>query len=211
MLSKIVCLLTKVVVRIYCTIFIKLDVQGLENIPQDGGGILAANHRSTFDGFLLYSLINKKVYTFVKSDFFQNPLLCWYLKIGGGIPVKKGASRLSSLRDTQHILKGNNILMVFPEGRVNPGASLLPFQNTFIGLSLKHHVPIIPVIIIGSERALARGQWIPRPAEIQVIIKEPIMFNNSSDDKKMIALHARQVRQIITQTLSSKGHHEVRR
>jgi 1-acyl-sn-glycerol-3-phosphate acyltransferase len=185
----------------HCTIFIKLDVQGLENIPQDSGGILAANHRSTFDGFLLYSLINKKVYTLIKSDFFQNPLLCWYLKIAGGIPVKKGASRLSSLRDTQRILRGNNILMVFPEGRVNPGVSLLPFQNTFMGLSLKHHVPIIPVIIIGSERVLARGQWIPRPAEIQVIIKEPIMFNPPSDDKDTIDLHAQQVRQIIAQTL----------
>ena len=201
MLSEFICWITKTVVRMHCTIFIKLDVQGLENIPQDSGGILAANHRSTFDGFLLYSLINKKVYTLIKSDFFQNPLLCWYLKIAGGIPVKKGASRLSSLRDTQRILRGNNILMVFPEGRVNPGVSLLPFQNTFMGLSLKHHVPIIPVIIIGSERVLARGQRIPRPAEIQVIIKEPIMFNPPSDDKDTIDLHAQQVRQIIAQTL----------
>ncbi|MEE9548823.1 MAG: lysophospholipid acyltransferase family protein [Candidatus Binatia bacterium] len=201
MLSEFICWITKTVVRMHCTIFIKLDVQGLENIPQDSGGILAANHRSTFDGFLLYSLINKKVYTLIKSDFFQNPLLCWYLKIAGGIPVKKGASRLSSLRDTQRILRGNNILMVFPEGRVNPGVSLLPFQNTFMGLSLKHHVPIIPVIIIGSERVLARGQWIPRPGEIQVIIKEPIMFNPPSDDKDTIDLHAQQVRQIIAQTL----------
>jgi len=201
MLSKFICWLTKIVVRMYCIIFIKLDVQGLENIPQDSGGILAANHRSTFDGFLLFSLINKKVYALIKSDFFQNSLLCWYLKTGGGIPVKKGASRLSAMRETQGILRENNFLIVFPEGRVNPGAILLPFQNTFIGLSLKYNVPIIPIIIIGSERALARGQWIPRPAEIQVIIKEPIMFNPPSDDKDTIDLHAQQVREIIAQTL----------
>jgi len=115
--------------------------------------------------------------------------------------VKKGASRLSAMRETQGILRENNFLIVFPEGRVNPGATLLPFQNTFIGLSLKYNVPIIPIIIIGSERALARGQWIPRPAEIQVIIKEPIMFNPPSDDKDTIDLHAQQVREIIAQTL----------
>ena len=115
--------------------------------------------------------------------------------------MKKRAFRLSALRETQRILRGNNILMVFPEGRVNPGASLLPFENTFIRLSLKHHVPIIPEIIIGSERALGHGQWIPRPAKIQVIIKEPIMFHRSSDDKEMIDRHAQEIRQIIAQSL----------
>jgi 1-acyl-sn-glycerol-3-phosphate acyltransferase len=179
----------------------KLHVQGLENIPRGSGGILAANHPSTLDAFLLHSLMKKKVFTFTKSDYFENPLLRWYLKTGGCIPVKKGAFRVSAFRDTQRVLRGNNILMVFPEGRVNSGAYLLPFQNTFVRLSLKHHVPIIPVIIIGSERALGHGQWIPRPSEIRVIIKEPIMFHHPSDDKEIIDLHAQHVREIIAQTL----------
>ena len=201
MQAKIICWLSKIVVRLYCSIFIKLHVQGLENIPQNSGGILAANHPSSLDAFLIHSLMKKKIFTFTKSDYFENPLLRWYLRIVGGIPVKKGAFRLSALRDTERILRGNHILMVFPEGRVNPAASLLPFQNTFIRLSLKHHVPIIPVIIIGTERALGHGQWIPRPAKIQVIIKKPIMFHRSSDDKEMIDLHAQEVRQIIAQSL----------
>jgi len=201
MLANITYRLSEMVVRLYCTIFMKLHVQGLENIPRGSGGILAANHPSTLDAILLHSLMKKKIFTFTKSDYFENPLLRWYLRIVGGIPVKKGAFRPSALRDTERVLKGNHILMVFPEGRVNPAASLLPFQSTFIRLSLKHHVPIIPVIIIGTERALGHGQWIPRPTEIRVIIKEPIMFHHPSDSKEMIDLHAQQVRQIIAQTL----------
>ncbi|MEE8114772.1 MAG: lysophospholipid acyltransferase family protein, partial [Nitrososphaerales archaeon] len=68
----------------------KLHVQGLENIPRGSGGILAVNHPSTLDALLIHSLMEKKIFTFTKSDYFENPLLRWYLRIGGGIPVKKG-------------------------------------------------------------------------------------------------------------------------
>ncbi|MCH7915422.1 MAG: 1-acyl-sn-glycerol-3-phosphate acyltransferase, partial [Deltaproteobacteria bacterium] len=61
MLDNIIYRLSKMVVRLYCSIFMKLHVQGLENIPRGSGGILAANHPSPLDAFLLHSLMKKKI------------------------------------------------------------------------------------------------------------------------------------------------------
>ena len=195
--------LTKTAVRGYCSIVTKLRVEGLRNIPRNTGAIIVANHRSTLDGFLLYSLMKRKIYSFIKSDYFENPFLGWYLKGGGGIPIKKGGLQPTAIREAKKALRGSDILMVFPEGRVNEEASLLPFEDTFMRLSLKYHVPIIPVIIIGTEKALPDGKLFPRPSEIFVIIKEPLTFQCPLQRKDLIQSCVEQVRNVITETLKN--------
>ncbi len=56
MQRKAVYWLTRLAVRLYCSLFTKREVHGMENIPSHAGALLAANHRSMLDGFLLYSL-----------------------------------------------------------------------------------------------------------------------------------------------------------
>ena len=91
--GSIIYWLTKSAVRAYCSIVTSLRVEGLQNIPRNAGAILVANHRSTLDGFLLYSLMARRIYSLINSDYFKNPILNWYLKTAGGIPVKKGEIR----------------------------------------------------------------------------------------------------------------------
>lgn len=63
--------------------------------------------------------------------------------------------------------------MVFPEGRVNEEASLLPFEDTIMRLSLEYRVPIIPVIIIGTEKALPDGKLFPRAETLKKFPNSP--------------------------------------
>jgi 1-acyl-sn-glycerol-3-phosphate acyltransferase len=190
-------------VRGYCTIVTKLRVEGLGNIPRNTGAIIVANHRSTLDGFLLYSLMEKRIYSFIKRDYFKNPILGWYLKGCGGIPIKKGELQPSAIREAKKALRGTGILMVFPEGRVNEEASLLPFEDTFMRLSLEYHIPIIPVIIIGTEKALPDGKLFPKPSEIFVIVKEPLRFQCPLHRKDLIRSCVEQVRNVIAETLKN--------
>ena len=93
--------------------------------------------------------------------------------------------------------------MVFPEGRVNEEASLLPFEDTFMKLSLKYRVPIIPVIIIGTEKALPDGKLFPRPSEIFVIVKAPLMFQCPLQRQDLIEARVEEVRTLMAETLKS--------
>ena len=191
---------TKIAVRLYCSVFVRLRVHGLSNVPRNTGAILVANHRSKLDGFLLYSLMDRMIYSFIKSDYFKNPLLRWYLRGGGGIPVKKGELRASAIREAKSALGAGGILLVFPEGQINEGERLLPFENTFVKLSLKYRVPIIPAIIVGTDQVLPDGKWLPRPSKIVVIFKEPLRFQYPSDKEDLMESHVEHVRNVVAET-----------
>ena len=186
--------LTKVTVRVYCFFFLKLRVRGLEHIPRKTGAIIVANHRSMLDGFLLYSLMERIIRPFIKGDYFKNPMLSWYLTGGGGIPVDNGQFLPSAIREAGHTLRGGGLLMVFPEGGVNTKPGLLPFKSSFIRLSLKYTVPIIPVTLMGTGEALPDGKFFPRPSAISVVLKEPLHFHCPIGRKDLIESCVHKVR-----------------
>ena len=203
MKGRLIFWLTKSAVRLYCSVFMKLRVHGLNNVPRRTGAIIVANHRSHLDGFLLYSLMSRMIYSFIKSDYFKNPLLGWYLKGGGGIPVKKGELRPSSIRQANRVLSEGNVLLVFPEGRINEGEGVLPFEKTFLRLCLKYGVPVVPVVIVGTENDLPDGQWLPRLSEIVVIFKQPFFFEAGVDVPNLVDSHVEGIRKVIAETMEN--------
>lgn len=192
--GKAIFWLTKVTVRAYCLFFLKLRVRGLEHIPRKTGGIIVANHRSMLDGFLLYSLMEGIIRPFIKGDYFKNSMLSWYLTGGGGIPVDNGQLLPSALREADHTLRGGGLILLFPEGEVNTKPGLLPFKSSFMRLSLKYKVPIIPVTIMGTEKALPDGKFFPRPSAISVVIKDPLHFHCPIGRKDLIESCVHKVR-----------------
>jgi 1-acyl-sn-glycerol-3-phosphate acyltransferase len=195
--------LTKIFVRLYCTLFVTLRVQGLENVPRSTGAIIVANHRSHLDGFLLYSLMNRMSYAFIKSDFFKKPLLRWYLSGGGGIPLRKGDVRLSAMRQAKRVLSDGHILLLFPEGRINEGIGLLPFENTFLRLALKHHVPVVPAVIVGTQNVLPEGQWFPKPCQIVIVFKQPFCIESRPGTRTAIDSQVERLRHLIEETIEN--------
>ena len=203
MKARLIFRLTKGVVKLYCSFFMKVRVHGLNNVARRTGAIIVANHRSHLDGFLLYSFMSRMIYSFIKSDYFKNPFLRWYLKGGGGIPVKKGALRLSSIRQAQRVLREGNVLLMFPEGQINEGEGLLPFENTFLRLALKCRVPVVPTAIVGTQNAFPDGQWLPRPCEVVVVFQQPFLFESQEGAEGSIDSHVERLRKVIAQTVTS--------
>jgi 1-acyl-sn-glycerol-3-phosphate acyltransferase len=193
--------LTKSAVSAYCRIFAPVSVKGLENVPRDRGVILVANHRSTLDGFVIHSLMTRPIFAFIKSDFFENVLVRWYLMQLGGVPVKKGNLRSSTVRETARILKGGHTLMIFPEGRINSGPGLLMFHDTFVKFALKYRVPIIPVAIVGTEKSSIRD-WLLR-RDIHVVIAPPREFEPSSENNDSVENIVQAIRKLILECMAS--------
>ncbi len=132
---------------------VKAVVNGLENIPQNGGVILAANHPlGGFDGMTMVTLIGerRKDVSFIVNDLLLNiqPLQ----EIFTGVN-KHGKNASESLQNINALFASDRALFVFPAGmvsrRINGKVTDLKWQKTFVTRARKHNKPIIPIHVDG--------------------------------------------------------------
>jgi 1-acyl-sn-glycerol-3-phosphate acyltransferase len=129
--------------------------------------ILAANHRSFFDPFVIGTMTRRPVYYVAKKELFgYSRILSWLLNALGAFPVDRGASDQESIETARQILNRGDVLLMFPEGtRTRPGALGKPKRG--VGrLALETGAPVVPIAIIGTED-IRRG-WRIRPRKVRV-------------------------------------------
>lgn len=153
-----------------------LEVEGLENLPQQGGVILAPNHISYLDPPLVGSAVNRPVYFMAKQELFSVPVLGWLIRRTHAFPVSRGSADRQALRKAQELLERGEVLVMFPEGRRSRDGRL---QQAELGLALvaaRAKVPVVPVVVTGTARALPHGSPFFRPAKLRVKIGRPLFF-----------------------------------
>lgn len=135
--------------RAFFKLFYKLEVKGLENIPLQGGLILACNHLSNFDPPLAggHAELKRKSVYFIKKELMSVPVLNLLFKKFDFIPVdrKRPGGDLAALKAALKVVKGGGSLFIFPEGtrsktglpgRAKPGIGFMVYHSG---------VPILPV------------------------------------------------------------------
>lgn len=139
------------------------DVVGLENVPQTGGFLLAANHASHLDPFIVGSQLPRQVTFFARKTLWTPGFPSWWLDAVGVIPVDRdGGSDITAMKRVLSALKQQKVIIMFPEGtRSRDG--LLQAPKPGVGLfACKSQVPVVPARIFGSFDALGKGGKIPR-------------------------------------------------
>jgi 1-acyl-sn-glycerol-3-phosphate acyltransferase len=142
----------------------RLRAEGLENLPPTGGYVLASNHLSNFDPWILaYPLWPKRrIRSMAKAELF-NPILTPILKASGAFPVRRDGADPEAYKTAIRIVSGGEVLLVFPEGarrnkgrwkrnrrRPNP-------QSGAVRIALAADAPLVPVAIIGTDRLTRLG------------------------------------------------------
>ena len=154
----------------------RLRVDGRENLP-DGPFILSAVHRSFIDTPIVGVITGKRLRFMGKESLWKSRPLGAFLTFFGGFPVERGGADRTALRAAEDVLALGEPLVMFPEGTRQEGARLDRKQvldgPAFV--ASRAGVPIVPVGIGGSARALPLGAKIPRPHRIVAVIGEPIM------------------------------------
>ncbi|MCK4353281.1 1-acyl-sn-glycerol-3-phosphate acyltransferase [candidate division WOR-3 bacterium] len=166
--------MVRLATRIILTILCSLKVRNAENIPIKGAYIIAANHISWFDGFVLITLFKEKI-TFLTADYlFKKPIVRRaFLSRLGCIPVSQIQPR-KAIRKALSMLKNGEIIAVFPEGGVRLTKEMQEIKRGAFFLAHTAKVPIIPVGIQGTNHIFSLSHKIPRPGKIIVDIGEPI-------------------------------------
>lgn len=148
----------RVVIRIFGTLFrlmgYRFDVRGVDNLPAEGAGVIAANHIGFLDfTFIGYAARRRKrlVRFMAKRSTFESHASGWFMRRMRHIPVDRRAGFRAYRRGLQELDRGQ-LVGVFPEATISRSWLLKPFKRGAAGLSISRQVPLIPVIVWGGHR-----------------------------------------------------------
>jgi len=133
----------------------RLTWEGIENIPREGGVILASNHISWYDPPFVSVSCPREVHFMAKRELFSIPVLGFIIRNLNAFPVSRGKYDRQALENSIQVLKNGHALIVFPEGtRSRTRGEFLPPKAGIGVLAREGQVPIVPTYISGSEELL---------------------------------------------------------
>jgi acyl-[acyl-carrier-protein]-phospholipid O-acyltransferase/long-chain-fatty-acid--[acyl-carrier-protein] ligase len=130
----------------------RLRIEGLENLPEEGGALLTPNHVSWADGLLLLVSCPRRVHMVAYADYVNVPGLAWLARVLGIIPIKPESGPKSvarSLAEARAALGRGELVCMFPEGGLTRDGQLQEFRPGIMRIIAGGQVPVVPVRLIG--------------------------------------------------------------
>jgi 1-acyl-sn-glycerol-3-phosphate acyltransferase len=169
-------------------LIMKLEVQGVENLPSDGAVVLVANHVTNFDVIPMQLSIPRSIFFMAKSSLFKYPLFEAALRDLGAFPVYRGEKDEWALRHAARVLENGQVLGMFPEGTRSKGRGLSVAKTGSARLALDANCPIVPMAVIGTDSFFKRfphrthvtikllPPMLPKPGETPLSLMDRVMF-----------------------------------
>src|SRR3954471_14422624 len=182
--QPVVLKLTRAILKPLLLAFFRISRIGREHVP-DGAVILASNHRSFLDPFVVGICLNRPVYFVAKKELFDRRIAGWFLNCLGAFPIRRGESDEASVETAKQILARGDALVIFPEGtRIREG-SLGRAKRGVGRLALETGAPVVPVAVHGTERA--RRGWRLRPVKVKVRLGRALTFPRVESASRQLA------------------------
>lgn len=163
-----------VVARTLTGLYWRLEVVGRERVPRSGAFVVAPVHRSNVDFLLAGLAIGRPVRYMAKSSIFLGGLLDRLLFAMGAFPVVRDSNDFAAIRTCEKLLASGEPVVVFPEGRRKSGDEVLEMYDGPAFMAARQRVPIVPVGIGGSDKAMPIGKKRILPHKVVLVIGEPI-------------------------------------
>jgi glycerol-3-phosphate dehydrogenase (NAD(P)+) len=178
--------LARAVLLPFFLLYFRLERIGRAHVPKSGPVLLAANHRSFLDPFVIGALTRRPIYYMAKRELFERRWQAWLLSGLGAFPVDRGAGDEHAMVTARAILERGECVVVFPEGtRVRPGPLGQPHRG--VGrLALQTGARVVPVAVMGTEDV--RRGWRIRPRKVTIRCGRPLRFPVAESPSPSIAL-----------------------
>jgi len=169
---------------------------GAARVPASGPVVLAANHESILDPFFLATITPRPIRFLTKAELFRNPVLAEVLHGLGGIPVRREGDLGRGADAGLDALRSGEVVGVFPQGTCLPYRER-PFHRGAARLALAAGAPLVPVLLVGTERAIQpRTHRIGFP-RVTIVVGEPLPVDGVRATRKgAVELTARLVQTI---------------
>ena len=177
---------------------IRETIIGKHYLNHPGGYILAVTHISHLEPFIVSTHLRKRVFWIVRREFFANRFATIFLNAFDAIPVNRIGVPVAAMRRSISLLSDDKIVGIFPEGAVATGSASVVRRGTIkkgaAFLSCRTGKPIIPTIVLGTQKLNTVAQWLPfRRASVQIAYGAPIF--------PPTGLLQRRARAVLTDTL----------
>ena len=193
LVDRIAYKIVQFIVTSFCRIWCRMTIEGKENVPEHGPFLLAPTHRSILDTPIASGVTNRRMRFMGADKYWKNKAFGRLLTALGGFPVSRGSADREALKRCIAVLEGGEPLVLFPEGERKSGPLVQPLFDGATYVAVKAGVPIVPVGIGGSERAMPRGAKYIRPAKVHVVVGKPIATLTNADNPKAQRDAARQL------------------
>jgi len=163
---------------------VRLDVIGVEQLPAAGAFVIAANHASYIDSFILTAALPPRLAFVAKGEYRRQWLMRRLLGSLGTRFVERfdPARGVEDTRELVAAVRRGESLVMFPEGTFRRAPELLPLRmGTFI-VAAECGVAVVPVSIFGTRAILPADTWLPRPGAVKVNVAAPIVPRASGWD-----------------------------
>ncbi|MFC5747386.1 lysophospholipid acyltransferase family protein [Actinomadura rugatobispora] len=165
-------------------------VEGVENVPLYGPLIVASNHLSFIDSFIIPLVLPRPVTYIAKADYFEGKglkgwFVRWFLTTLGHVPIKRGAQRaaMGALEQAADVLDNSGAFAIYPEGTRSLDGRLYRGRTGVGWLVLASGARVLPVALEGTEKVQPIGAGMPRflGPRPTVRIGPPIDFSHYRD------------------------------
>ncbi len=171
------------------TVF-NLKVEGRENVPKKGFFIVASNHTSAIDPFLIIHAIKRPVAYMAKVELFKNKIARFFLNLLGAFAVDRAKLSVSTIKTIIGLKQTGWALGIFPQGTREKDGNMDNINKGFASFAKTLKCDILPVAITGmtkDQRKLFHGK-------MKIKIGKPIPYNNDIDE--MIVLWSKTVKEL---------------
>jgi glycerol-3-phosphate dehydrogenase (NAD(P)+) len=180
-----------ILARIFLTpfflVYFRWSRAGREFGHVKGGLIVAANHRSFLDPFVIGGTLpwNRPMNYVAKVELFRRPLQGWILNRLGAFPIRRGESDDESMETARRLVERGGAVCIFPEGtRIRSGTIGSPKRG--VGrLALQTGAAVIPVAVIGTEHV--RNGWRIYPRKVSVRFGKAMTFPQAEEPSRALA------------------------
>ncbi|MCX4529106.1 MULTISPECIES: 1-acyl-sn-glycerol-3-phosphate acyltransferase [unclassified Streptomyces] len=159
-------------------------IEGLENIPAEGAAIVAGNHLSFSDHFLMPAILRRRITFLAKAEYFTGPgvkgrLTAAFFRSAGQIPVDRSGKDAgqAALREGLGVLAKDELLGIYPEGTRSHDGRLYKGKVGVAAMALGAGVPVIPCAMLGTFEIQPPGQRIPKIRRVTIRFGEPLDFS----------------------------------
>lgn len=163
-------------------LFFNLKVYGKEHIPDKCPFIIAPNHVSFLDGFVIASSVPymtfKELYFLGFQKYFTGRFRSWFAKISHVIPIDPETYLSKALQMSAYVLKNKKALCIFPEGGRSFDGNLMEFKKGIGVFAVEMGIPVVPTFIKGTFEALPRGAKFIRLSKIKVVFGHPLTVSD---------------------------------
>ncbi|MEV6551448.1 lysophospholipid acyltransferase family protein [Streptomyces sp. NPDC051597] len=159
-------------------------IEGLEHVPDEGAAIVAGNHLSFSDHFLMPVMLKRRITFLAKQEYFTGPgvkgrLTAAFFRAVGQIPVDRSGKEAgqAAIREGLGVLSRDELLGIYPEGTRSHDGRLYKGKVGVAVMAIRAGVPVIPCAMVGTFEIQPPGQVMPKIRRVTIRFGEPLDFS----------------------------------